>query len=260
MEITRGCSPNPEFLWVYSSPHKNPAASQLASLVLCETTVDRQCRCWIGWPGNGSHNMNLPGNQPELTFASDLTSSGFYQAFVTIDKFLKHSFESRILLEPAKLVKNADQLSERRTELQTFRAVFPTSQNSTLLIKKHGRFGREEATIDQFLESDKCKELPKLKSTMFRGQLTRQPSTRTKKATSQLENDKPSTSTGKNKHQSRGSPATTLDSGGGHKSKRAVSTGSPAIRKDDPDSTHHLDPFLRGDPLSSLGKVRKRIQ
>ncbi|WAR63157.1 hypothetical protein PtB15_18B239 [Puccinia triticina] len=196
----------------------------------------------------------------ELTFASDLTSSGFYQAFVTIDKFLKHSFESRILLEPAKLVEDADQLSERRTELQTFRAVFPTSQNSTLLIKKHGRFGREEATIDQFLESDKFKELSKLKATMSGGQLTRQPSTRTKKATSQLENDKPSTSTGKNKHQSRGSPATTLDSGGGHKSKRAVSSGSPAIRKDDPDSTHHLDPFLRGDPLSSLGKVRKRIQ
>ncbi|KNZ54212.1 hypothetical protein VP01_3008g3 [Puccinia sorghi] len=194
----------------------------------------------------------------ELTFASDSTSSGFYQAFVTIDKFLKHSFESRILLEPAKLVEDAEQLAERRTELQTFRALFPSTQNSTLLIKKHGRFGREEATIDQFLESDKFKELSKLKATMSGGQLTRQPSTRTKKGTSKLEQDEIGASAGagskanKNSH-SKGSPAHFPDSV--PKSKRAILKGSPAVQKEDLGSSHHLDPFLREDPsLSSHGK------
>ncbi|KAA1122066.1 hypothetical protein PGTUg99_025666 [Puccinia graminis f. sp. tritici] len=121
-----------------------------------------------------NHNRDSSASSEpfELTFASDSTTSGFYQAFVTIDKFLKHSFESRILLEPAKLVEDADQLAERRTELQTFRSLFPSTQNSTLLVKKHGRFGREEATIDQFLESDKFKELSKLKATMSGGQPT----------------------------------------------------------------------------------------
>jgi hypothetical protein len=120
---------------------------------------------------NNRESNNSVSSEPyELTFASDSTSSGFYQAFVTIDKFLKHSFESRILLEPAKLVEDAEQLSARRTELRTFRALFPSTQNATLLMKKHGRFGREEATIDSFLESDKFKELSKLKATMSGGQ------------------------------------------------------------------------------------------
>ncbi|PLW43665.1 hypothetical protein PCANC_05374 [Puccinia coronata f. sp. avenae] len=218
---------------------------------------------------NNRESNNSVSSEPyELTFASDSTSSGFYQAFVTIDKFLKHSFESRILLEPAKLVEDAEQLSARRTELRTFRALFPSTQNATLLMKKHGRFGREEATIDSFLESDKFKELSKLKATMSGGQLTRQPSTRTKKATSKLEPPDtgasigPGSKTNKHSH-SRASPSQAPDST--HKSKRAISRDSPPALKEDIESTRHLDPFLREDPpslSSNNGKPafsRKRI-
>ncbi|KAI9621149.1 hypothetical protein H4Q26_013347 [Puccinia striiformis f. sp. tritici PST-130] len=233
---------------------------------------------------NNSNGQNSQSIEPfELSFASDSNSSGFFQAFVTIDKFLKHSLESRILLEPAKLVEDTDQLIERRTELQTFRAMFPSSQNSTLLIKKHGRFGREESTIDQFLESEKFKEFSKLKATMSGGQLTRQPSTRTKKTTNKLENEESNHQGGaiggggggshskpnnrnSNQFKASSSSAQLSESTKSKKnSNLSHSKGSPSTVKKNDDS-HHLDPFLREGPppLSSslAGKspiTRKRI-
>jgi hypothetical protein len=93
------------------------------------------------------------------------------------------------------------------------------------------------------------------------GQLTRQPSTRTKKVSSQVENEKMgASSAGKSKHsQSKGSPAQVADSSGvGQKSSKRAGMA----RKDDPQSAHHLDPFLREEPLSSNSKpafVRKSV-
>lgn len=105
----------------------------------------------------------------QLTIASDSVSSSFYQAFMSLDKYLKHTFDSRVLLEPAKLIDHLSDLNERQTELKSFRNQFPTIQSSNVLTKKFGRFGREELAIDQFLESDKFKELIKLKNSVGGG-------------------------------------------------------------------------------------------
>lgn len=129
-------------------------------------------------PSNHSTHQNQSASDhpsvestPELIIASDSINSGFYQAFVSLDKFLKHAFESRVLLEPAKLVDDLTELNKRRTELQSFRSNFPSIQTSNLITKKFGRFGREESAIDNFLESEKFKELTKLKNTMSGGRL-----------------------------------------------------------------------------------------
>ncbi|KAI8460035.1 hypothetical protein BY996DRAFT_4607754 [Phakopsora pachyrhizi] len=169
---------------------------------------------------------SLSKDEIELTFASQSTSSGFFSAFVAIDKFLKHSFESRVLLEPAKLVEDLEELNERKNELATFRKMFPPVQSSTTIHKKSGRFGREEAAIDQFLDSEKFKELSKRKSLMLGGQLTRQPSTRAKKKpTNELVD------------------TASLD-------KRSVSDIS--VQKDS--ESNGIDPHSR-DPPSPVGKI-----
>ncbi|EGG05016.1 uncharacterized protein MELLADRAFT_107966 [Melampsora larici-populina 98AG31] len=84
----------------------------------------------------------------QLTITSDSSSSSFYQAFMSFGKYLKHTFDSRVLLEPAKVVDHLLDLNKRQIELKAYCTWFPAIQTSTRLIKKKGRFGLEELAID----------------------------------------------------------------------------------------------------------------
>ncbi|EGF99997.1 uncharacterized protein MELLADRAFT_68185 [Melampsora larici-populina 98AG31] len=189
----------------------------------------------------------------QLTIASDSSSSSFYQAFMSFDKYLKHTFDSRVLLEPAKLVDHLSDLNERQIELKAYRTRFPTIQSSTVLTKKFGRFGREELAIDQFLESDKFKDLIKKKNSVGGAQLTRQPSTRVRKSTTQTDppiiptKSKPKRST------------STLEPESNPKRKSQVHRSTSHSTKPNspqPDTGAHIDPYLLDVETSPiLGKL-----
>lgn len=189
----------------------------------------------------------------QLTIASDSSSSSFYQAFMSLDKYLKHTFDSRVLLEPAKLVDNLSELNERQTELKKFRTQLPTIQSSTVLTKKFGRFGREELAIDQFLESDKYKELIKLKNSVGGAQLTRQPSTRVRKSKTQTNVIQETTTTTSKSKSKRSSSTFETESNSKRKSQAnqhsthhttTTTTKAESITSGSQPTGAHIDPYL----------------
>ncbi|KAG0141353.1 hypothetical protein CROQUDRAFT_110520 [Cronartium quercuum f. sp. fusiforme G11] len=182
-------------------------------------------------------------DQNELIIGSEDSNSAFYQAFISLDKFLKHTFDSRVLLEPGKLVDQLSELNERKIEIQSFKSQFPLNLSSTSLIKKFGRFGREESSIDNFLLSDKFKELMKLKNSMSGAQLTRQPSTRVRKSiangSNEIQQPQPQPQPSKQK-------------------QRTSTSNTPKNNssKSNTESTSHIDPFLReADASPPVGKI-----